>query len=158
MRRLQILSLVIFIGLSFGCSDEDCCVNTDISSLTKNMADLGCMDAPTSMMINANEAYLIITNREDYDTFVEGTCHPDIDFSQYQLIIGYFISKKKVLTFDYKYYMSCENNFYKLSVSPAYATGEENSENTMYFYQILVPNDETIDFLRVSFSDSQTKG
>ncbi len=153
MKLIKILSLIILIiGLSFGCSKEDCCVNTDISSLTKSMSDLGCTDASTNMVISADKVYLIITSQDDYDALVTGTCHPEIDFSQYQLIIGYFASQKKVSSFDYKYYMSCESNFYKLSISPKHSAGEENIETILYYYQLLVPNSETIDFLRVSFT------
>jgi hypothetical protein len=32
MKHLKILSLIIIIvGLSFGCSEEDCCVNTEFN-------------------------------------------------------------------------------------------------------------------------------
>lgn len=108
------------------------------------------------MMIHANEAYLIITNQEDYDSLVTGSCHPSIDFSQYQLIIGYYGSQKNVATFNYEYYTSCESNFFKLSISPVYSSEETNSENRLFYYQLLVPNDERIDYLRITVTDSQT--
>lgn len=108
MKRLQILSLMILIGVGVACSKKECCTDIDLSSSTKSITALGYADAPLNMGINVNAPYLIVNNKEDYDTLVSGTCHPNIDFSKYQLIIGYFASQRKVLDFNYKYYSSCE--------------------------------------------------
>lgn len=147
-----LLSLAIsIIGLSPGCSKSDCCVDTDITSSTMTITELGCNNAVSNMILNADKQYSIITNQTDYDNTVKGTCHPDIDFSKYQLIIGCFYSQKEVRSFSYKYYKSCEPNFYKLSVTPEYSSNKENNETVAYFYQVLVPSNEIIEFFKVLF-------
>lgn len=155
MKYLNILSLIIFIiGLSFACTEENCCENINITSLTKDMEYLGCSDATTNMKIQANEPYLVITNQADYDSLVTGSCHPTIDFSQFQLIIGYYGSQKDVTSFSYEYYKSCESNFFKLVLIPNYLSDEDNIESKLFYYQLLVPNDEKIDYLRVTIRNS----
>ena len=154
IKNLIVLSLTIcIIGLSPGCSKNDCCVDTDITASTMTIAELGCNNAISNMILNAGKQYSIITNQTDYDNTVKGTCHPDIDFSKQQLIIGCFYSQREVQSFNYKYYKSCESNFYKLSVAPEYSSNKVNNETAVYFYQVLVPSNETIEFFKVLFID-----
>ncbi len=100
IKNLRVLSLIIFIiGLSTSCSKEEC-FSTDITSSTKSIAELGyCDDAVLNMQLISNDQFSIIRNEEEYDASVEGTCHPDIDFTQVQLIIGHFYSQKELIEF-----------------------------------------------------------
>ncbi|HEY5591297.1 MAG TPA: hypothetical protein VIK55_09795 [Paludibacter sp.] len=151
---LKKLSLIILIiGLS-GCSKDECCVSKDITSSTVGVSTLNnCNDAVLNMQISSSEQYSIIGNQVEYDNNVIGTCHPHIDFTQQQLIIGHFYSKKNVLKFNYKFYKSCEPNFYKFVITPEYVDNGLNEETITYYYQILVPQIEKIDFLKVIFSE-----
>lgn len=151
---LKKLSLIILIiGLS-GCSKDECCVSKDITSSTVGVSTLNnCNDAVLNMQISSSEQYSIIGNQVEYDNNVIGTCHPHIDFTQQQLIIGHFYSKKNVLKFNYKFYKSCEPNFYKFVITPEYVDTRLNEETIAYYYQILVPQIEKIDFLKVIFSE-----
>jgi len=151
---LKKLSLIILIiGLS-GCSKDECCVSKDITSSTVGVSTLNnCNDAVLNMQISSSEQYSIIGNQVEYDNNVIGTCHPHIDFTQQQLIIGHFYSKKNVLKFNYKFYKSCEPNFYKFVITPEYVDTGLNEETIAYYYQILVPQIEKIDFLKVIFSE-----
>ena len=143
------LTCVFALLFLFSCNKEECIVNTDISTLTKTMEEFGYDDAITEMRLNISEPYSIINNQTDYDEFVEGDCHPAIDFNQYQLLIGYFVSKKEVVGFEYKFYESVEPNFFKLTLTPEYST-EEYDEISTYFYQLLVPADKSIEFLSIT--------
>lgn len=151
---LKKLSLIILIiGLS-GCSKDECCVSKNITSSTVGVSTLNnCNDAVLNMQISSSEQYSIIGNQVEYDNNVIGTCHPNIDFTQQQLIIGHFYSKKNVLKFNYKFYKSCEPNFYKFVITPEYVDTGLNEETIAYYYQILVPQIEKIDFLKVIFSE-----
>lgn len=158
IKSLKKISLIIFIiGLSTGCSKDECCVSEDITSSTVDVSTLNnCNDAVLNMQISSSEQYSIIGNQVEYDNNVIGTCHPHIDFTQQQLIIGHFYSKKNVLKFNYKFYKSCEPNFYKFVITPEYVDTGLNEETIAYYYQILIPQKEKIDFLKVIFSDESS--
>lgn len=148
--NLKPISVLVLLLLFFSCNKEECLVNTDISELTKTMEELGYYSAVSEMRLNTGKQYSIINNQTDYDEFVEGDCHPTIDFDQYQLLIGYFFSEREVSSFDYEFYMSVEPNFYKLKLTPKYSIVEDNNELIAYFYQLLVPADKTIEFLSIT--------
>lgn len=149
------ISLIFFIiGLSTGCSKDECCVSKDITSSTVDVSTLdNSKNAMLNMQIRSSEQYSIIGNQIEYDDNVIGTYHPHIDFAKQQLIIGHFYSKKNVLKFNYKFYKSCEPNFYKFVITPEYVDSELNEETITYYYQILIPQNEKIDFLKVIFLD-----
>jgi|GEM_PF-5744843 len=150
----KISQIILIIVLSTGCSKDECCVSKDITSLTVDVSTLkNCKDAALNMQISSSEQYLIIGNEVEYNNDVIGTCHPHIDFTQQQLIIGHFFSKKNVLKFNYTFYKSCEPNFYKFVITPEYVDAGLNEETIAYYYQILIPQKEKIDFLKVIFSD-----
>lgn len=156
MNNLKVLSLIIcIIGLSTGCSKKGSCVDTDITSSIINIANY-CDDPALNMQLITNDQFSIIRNIREYDDKIVGACHPDIDFTQLQLIVGHFYSQKKILKFNYKLYLSTEPNYYKLAVTPQYASTELNNQTVAYYYQILVPQKEQIEVLKVIYIDKNS--
>lgn len=151
MNNLKVLSLIIcIISLITSCSKEKCPTNTDITSSTTDIANF-CDDAILNMQLITNDQFSIIRSAEEYDASIEGTCHPNLDFTQVQLVIGHFFSQKKISKFNFKLYLSSEPNYYKLGITPEYANSGINDEVVAYYYQILVPQKEKIEFLKVFF-------
>jgi hypothetical protein len=151
MKFLKVLFLIIcIIGLSTRCSKEKCPTNTDITSSTMDITNF-CDNAILNMQLITTDQFSIIRNEEEYDANIEGTCHPNLDFTQVQLIIGHFYSQKIISRFNFKLYLSSEPNYYKLGITPEYAISGLNDEPVAYYYQILVPQKEKIEFLKVFF-------
>ncbi len=153
--NLKVFNPIILIALLItACSKEECCVSTDITSSTMSIVQLGnCEDAIFNMQFSFNEQYLIITNQSDYDDKVLGSCHPDLDFTQNNLVIGKVYSQKKILALNYKFYRSCEPNYYKLSIIPEHEGTGISDELIDYYYHFVIPKSEKIDFLKIVISD-----
>lgn len=69
-------------------------------------------------LINRNsDEFLIIRNQTGFESHVSGNCHPDIDFSSYDLVIG----KKQLTTgnnsIEYQLTENCETHHYTLGVT-----------------------------------------
>lgn len=145
----------IFLVISFvSCSKEEP-LNVDITSTTISVTDLvGGENSITEMTIDTNVQFLVIRNQIDFNNLVKGTYHPSIDFTIYQLVIGQYFSNKKINSFTYKLYNSREMGFYKLYVSPNNDNDSVSKETYQYFFQVLVPAKESIEFLKVTFSSN----
>ena len=69
------------------------------------------------MDIDLSDNFMIIRNQLDFTEFVTGSCHPSIDFSTYDLVIG-----KKGLTsgnesIEYELIENCETGNLNLKVT-----------------------------------------
>ena len=80
MKAIFIFTLLI---LFISCSENDDCEEIQ---LTVNHFD--CENTKYSLDIDIVNDYTIIRSQVTYDTKVSGDCHPSMDFSQYDLLIG----------------------------------------------------------------------
>jgi hypothetical protein len=78
--------------------------------------DYGCQDTKHSLIVDLNNTALIIRSKVDYDTKVTGVCHPDIDFSIYDLVIGKQSSANSNDTILYDYKRTCPDKELTLAV------------------------------------------
>ena len=100
-------------------------------------------------LISKEDPYIIITTEDEYDAKVKGSCHPEIDFDTYNLLIGYSASIKKISSVKNRLYKSCEPTVYNLETTVKY---QGNAEERKFFtYHLLVPKNEQIDELKVIF-------
>jgi hypothetical protein len=85
MKHYLIPCLIITLILSY-CKKDDC--KEEPIAFKTFETDYGCPDAKNSIEVNLIDNVLFIRADESYDSSVRGACHPDIDFTQYDLIVG----------------------------------------------------------------------
>jgi len=69
------------------CSKKDDCTD-EILSIKNFETEYGCENTRFSLVVNLNNECTVIRSKEAYDSQVSGPCHPEIDFSLYDLVIG----------------------------------------------------------------------
>lgn len=85
MKKTTLIFIVIVSTLSF-CKKDEC---KDSQIATKHFeTDYGCQNTKHSLIIDLTNTAAIIRSKEDYDAKVSGGCHPEIDFSINDLVIG----------------------------------------------------------------------
>lgn len=70
----------------------------------------------TLFNIDITNTYTIIRSKETYDAIVTGDCHPPIDFSIYDLVIGKQSSGNENDTIKYDLRRTCPDNELTLNV------------------------------------------
>ncbi len=142
---------IILLSSLQSCESKDEICTKDITNSTKTIEELyNCTTTFENLsLISKEDSYLIITTKNEYDSKVVGSCHPEIDFGTYNLLIGYSASTKKVSSVKNRLYQSCETNVYNLETT---VTSQENTgQRTFFTYHLLVPKTEQIDELKVVF-------
>lgn len=150
--KIKKLLPILFVAISFNsCNKDDETCTTDISNELKSIETLyGCENTVVTLQLDEFAEYKIIETSVQYDAIVSGDCHPAIDFDKYYLIIGNVPSDKKIVSFDYKLYDSCEPNFFKLNVRiKKDETLIGNSYNT---FHVLMPKEKDIQSFEVFYT------
>lgn len=104
MKYSLLLSIILLTILTF-CRKNDC--NDKILTAKYLESDYGCENTKYSLMIDIQNNNKIIRSKEAYDSEVAGPCHPDIDFSKYDLVIGKQSSGNENDTILYDYRWVC---------------------------------------------------
>jgi hypothetical protein len=116
MKHQILLLSILFLGIFFSCNKKNDCTDTVINT-TSLESEYGCTDTKYQMDIDLSDNFMIIRNQLDFTEFVTGSCHPSIDFSTYDLVIG-----KKGLTsgnesIEYELIENCETGNLNLKVT-----------------------------------------
>jgi hypothetical protein len=112
MKPTIITISIFFLVMLSGC---DKCKDKTISS--KQFEDVfGCVDTKHNLTVDLTDACIIIRSDEEFNSKVTGTCHPDIDFTLYDLVIGKQSTANEVDTILYKYGTVCPENELTLAV------------------------------------------
>jgi hypothetical protein len=69
------------------CSKKDNCKEESLT-IKHFENEYGCPNTRFNLQIDLNNDCTIIRSQETYDAIVTGSCHPEIDFTQYDLVIG----------------------------------------------------------------------
>ncbi|HWV71478.1 MAG TPA: hypothetical protein VN040_07185 [Pseudosphingobacterium sp.] len=82
-------TLAFFILIACDKAEKHC-LQTDIARLAPSSIEeiYDCADTRYSLEIDLQDNYVLLNNKKDYDEKVGGSCHPDIDFEKYDLLIG----------------------------------------------------------------------
>jgi hypothetical protein len=146
-----VISSIFFLSvLSSCCVTTSGCFDTNLTSTTKIQAIMECNDELLlDTFLSGNESFYIVRSESEYDSLFSEECNSSIDFSQYQLVIGVIFRDKEVESFDYKFMLTCETNYYKLFITPKSKKIGSTGESKAFFYQIQVPATEVIDILKV---------
>lgn len=94
--------------------------------------------------IDIQNDFIIIRSKETYDTKVTGDCHPTIDFSLYDLVIGKQSSGNENDTIKYDLRRTCPDNDLILTVD-IFQSAATRPDNVVY--HALIPklrDEETI--------------
>ena len=98
--------------------------------------EYGCTDTRKQLSVNLDQAYIIIRNQADFDKQVTGSCHPQIDFTKYDLVIGNKGTASGSSSIAYTYMRECETGQLKLRVK--FTQGMTN-DAPILTYHALVP-------------------
>lgn len=127
--------IVIFIA----CDPKDECQDVKLP-----VSHLECENVRYSPQVDINNNYVIIRSSEIYDTQVKGDCHPVIDFTRFDLLIGRQASGNEVDTILYDLRRTCPDETLTLSVDIV-QSGATRPDNVVY--HALIPklgDEETI--------------
>jgi hypothetical protein len=112
--KFSLILIFIFFSILTACKKDDC--NEQVLTLKHFESDYGCQLTKYSLIINLQNDVKIIRSKEVYDSEVTGPCHPDIDFSKFDLVIGKQSSGNENDTILYDYRSVCPNNEATLTV------------------------------------------
>jgi hypothetical protein len=76
-----------FLLCILSCNKKDTC-KEELLTVKHFETEYGCSDTRFALQIDLNNDYTIIRSKETYDSRVTGSCHPEIDFTLYDLVIG----------------------------------------------------------------------
>jgi hypothetical protein len=103
--------LLVFLTFLTSCNKKENC-----QDILLTVEHLDCENLKYSMDIDLNNNYTYIRSKEEYDAMVTGTCHPEIDFSNWDLIIGKQASGNENDTIYYNYRRTCIENRLTLNI------------------------------------------
>lgn len=112
--KYKILFIAFLICL-LSCNKKDDCKEQQIA-LKHFESDYGCADTRHTLNINLNNNCIIIRSKEAYDSQVSGSCHPEIDFALFDLVIGRQTSGNNNASITYDLRKTCPENELSLTV------------------------------------------
>ena len=112
--KYSLIFSIFLLSIFTSCKKNEC---NEIILTSKHLeSDYGCVNTKYSLVVDLQNNGKIIRSKEAYDTEVTGPCHPDIDFSKYDLVIGKQSSGNENDTILYDYRSACPNNELTLTV------------------------------------------
>jgi len=112
--KYSLLFAILILSIISSCKKDDC--NEIILNVKHLESDYGCENTKYSLVVDLQNNGKIIRSKEAYNDEVAGPCHPDIDFSIYDLVIGKQSSGNENDTILYDYRSVCPNNESTLTV------------------------------------------
>jgi hypothetical protein len=113
MKNTILLSAFLICILSF-CKKDTC--KEELIVIKHFETDYGCPDTKFILQIDLTNNCTIIRSKEAYDGQVTGACHPAIDFSVYDLVIGKQSTGNSVDTILYDLRRTCPEKQLTLTV------------------------------------------
>lgn len=98
---------LLFTGCVTCVGENEPCADTTIPT-TSLEREYGCTYTTRQLSTTLSQTYTVIRNQADFDRLVTGSCHPQIDFTKYDLIIGNKGTTSGSSTFTYTYQRDCE--------------------------------------------------
>lgn len=127
-------SIIVIISLLGILSSCHVCRESVIA--TKHFeTEFGCRDTRHTLEIALTDQCTLIQTKTDYDNQVSGSCHPDIDFNTYDLVIGKQSTPREVDTIYYDYGISCPENDLTLNVE--IVQGDADSPDNVVYHALI---------------------
>jgi hypothetical protein len=128
------ISISLFLICILSCSKKDDC--TEAVMTTRHFeSDYGCVNTKFTLQIDLNNDAIIIRSKETYDSKVTGTCHPEIDFSLYDLVIGKQSTSNFNDTIIYDYRRTCPDK--KLTLVVDLVQSDATMPSTVVYHAII---------------------
>jgi hypothetical protein len=145
--KKAIFYVVIFIS-GLACTKKDNC--KEVLLIVKHFeTEYGCMETKHNLSIDLTDSCTIIRSKTDFDSKVSGICHPDIDFSLYDLIIGKKTSSNQNDTIVYDLRKTCPDN--QLTLTVEIIQGDLTQPDNIT-YHALIPKLGDEETLRISIT------
>lgn len=109
MKNIILIFTWLFVSIS-------CDQNNDCEDMQVTIHHFDCMNTKYTLKIDIQNDYTIIRSKETYDSKVTGDCHPTIDFSRYDLVIGRQSSGNENDTIKYDLRKTCPGNELTMTV------------------------------------------
>ena len=104
--KMKYTAVVLILIICFSsCKKNDC--KEELRSAKHFESEFGCVNTKHDLIINLTNNVMVIRSKDDYDTKVSGTCHPEIDFTLYDLVIGKQATTYRNDTILYDYRIAC---------------------------------------------------
>lgn len=132
--------IIMSLMITLSCNDKDECQDIQLA-----VEHIDCINSKYALQIDLNNNYTIIRSKDAYDNKVSGTCHPSIDFSKYDLIIGKKSSGNENDTIKYNLRRTCLNKKMILTIDIIQSDATRPDNVT---YNALIPKlgaDETLE-------------
>ena len=123
---------VLLICLS-SCKKNDC--KEELRTVKHFESEYGCVNTKYDLKINLTNNVTVIRSEDDYDTRVTGTCHPEIDFNLYDLVIGKQATAYRIDTILYDYRIACPED--QLSLSVEIIQSDANVADEVVFHAMI---------------------
>jgi hypothetical protein len=130
--KYLIVTLALLVGLS-SCKKNDC--KEEIISTKHFESEFGCVNTKHDLSVDITNNVMVIRSKEDFDSKVSGTCHPDIDFSLYDLVIGKQATAYSNDTILYDYRIPCPED--KLTLTVDIVQSDLNVADTVVFHAMI---------------------
>jgi hypothetical protein len=128
------------------CNKKDNCKETQMA--TKQFdSEYGCSDSKHTLKIDLVNNVTIIRDKTTYDSEVSGGCHPVVDFTVYDLVIGKQSTEFLNDTITYDLRNACPDNTLTLTVNIIQSSV---AEKDTVVYHALIPKIEDQGNLTVS--------
>ena len=138
-RTVTLIAGGMLAALFTGCvtcgGDTEPCIDAVLPT-TSLEKEYGCPDTRRQLTIALNQTYTVIRSQAEFDRLVTGNCHPQIDFAQYDLVIGNKGRASGSSAITYSYSRSCEAGQLKLLVK---FTQSMTNDAPILTYHALVP-------------------
>lgn len=111
--KYVIAVLALMVGIS-SCKKNDC--KEELRSTKHFESEFSCVNTKRDLVIDLTNNVTVIRTKVDFDSKVSGTCHPEIDFSLYDLVIGKQASANWNDTILYDLRIACPEDQLTLTV------------------------------------------
>ena len=109
-----IINILVICLLGLGCTSDDCSGNL---IEVKSLEDAGCQNANSGVTVISDSEFALIRNQADYDLLIIERCAANVDWMQYDLVIGNYLLDKGIGAIEKSLRMNCELNRLDLTFS-----------------------------------------
>lgn len=129
--KFNIIATISLLGILSSCH----VCRESVIPIKHFETDYGCPDTKHTLEIALTDKCTLIQTKADYDNQVSGSCHPDIDFNTYDLVIGKQSTPREVDTIYYDYGIACPENDLTLNVE--IVEGDADSPDVVVYHALI---------------------
>jgi|SRR5690606_9476047 len=139
MKIQTILIFTLIMLISCKGDDDNLCSSTYLNHTTLEN-EYGCENPLFEMQVNwegIDNNYILITNQNDFEEIVSGSCIPEIDFTSYDLVLV-LTGTSNLESYNYNVIKTCQN-----TISIVINIEDSGSNEIITVFNILIPKLET---------------